>query len=67
MVKVTAGSPGKLRIGPRILQMQRIGGGMNIRWIDFDRLEVYEAGALLVTLLAYPEEGEETRSEVQCN
>jgi hypothetical protein len=34
---------------------------MNIRWIDFDRLEVYEAGALLVTLLAYPEEGEETQ------
>jgi hypothetical protein len=27
---------------------------MNIRWIDFDRIEVYEAGALLVTLLAYP-------------
>jgi hypothetical protein len=44
--------------------MQRIGGGMNITCIDFDRLEVYEAGALLVTLLAYPEEGEETRGEV---
>ena len=40
---------------------------MNIRWIDFDRVEVYEAGALLVTLLAYPEEGEETRSEVHAS
>src|SRR5437868_14232758 len=47
--------------------MQRIGAGMNIWWIDFDRLEVYEAGALLVTLLAYPEEGEETRSEVHAS
>jgi hypothetical protein len=38
--------------------------GVNIRWIDFDRLEVYEAGALLVTLLAFPQESEEQRSEV---
>src|SRR5207249_12077424 len=38
-----------------------------IRSIDFKRLEVYEAGALLVTLLAYPGEGEheeERRSRV---
>jgi hypothetical protein len=67
LVKVTADSPGKLRIGPQILQMQRISEGMNIQSIDFDRLEVYEAGALLVTLLAYPEEGEETRSEVHAS
>jgi hypothetical protein len=40
---------------------------MNIWWIGFDRLEVYEAGALLVTLLAYPEEGEEMRSEVHAS
>lgn len=40
---------------------------MNIWSIDFDRLEVYEAGAFLVTLLAYPEEGEETRSEVHAS
>jgi hypothetical protein len=29
--------------------------------LDFDRLEVYEAGALLVTLLAYPVASEETQ------
>jgi hypothetical protein len=40
---------------------------MNIRWIDFDRLEVYEAGALLVTLLAFPEQSEETHSEVHAS
>ena len=40
---------------------------MNIWWIDFDRLEVYEAGAFLVTLLAYPDEGEEKRSEVHAS
>ena len=40
---------------------------MNITWIDFDRLEVYEAGAFLVTLLGYPEEGEETPSEVHAS
>ena len=40
---------------------------MALHWIDFKRLEVYEAGALLVTLLAYPGEGdheEERRSRV---
>jgi hypothetical protein len=37
---------------------------MDIRLIDFDRLEVYEAGALLLTMLAYPDESEETRSQV---
>jgi hypothetical protein len=40
---------------------------MAIRSIDFKRLEVYEAGALLVTLLAYPGESEheeERRSRV---
>ena len=47
--------------------MQNIGRGMNIRWIDFDRLAVYEAGALLVTLLAYPEQSEETHSEVHAS
>ena len=43
---------------------------MPIRTIDFNRLEVYEAGALLVTLLAYPRESEEIRSGVHeslCN
>jgi hypothetical protein len=47
--------------------MQHIGRGMNIWWIDFDRLEVYEAGAMLVTLLAYPEKSEETHSEVHAS
>jgi hypothetical protein len=31
---------------------------MSVHCIDFNRLEVYEAGALLVTLLAYPDENE---------
>ena len=35
--------------------------------IDFERLEVYEAGAFLLTLLAYPEESEETHSEVHAS
>jgi hypothetical protein len=47
--------------------MKNMGRRMNIRWIDFDRLEVYEAGALLVTLLAYPEQSEETHSEVHAS
>jgi len=40
---------------------------MDIRLIDFDRLEVYEAGALLLTMLAYPDESEETRSQVHAS
>jgi hypothetical protein len=35
--------------------------------IDFRRLEVYEAGALLVTMLAYPDESEDTRAEVHAS
>jgi hypothetical protein len=41
-----------------------------IRCIDFNRLEVYEAGALLVTLLAYPGESkqeDERRSRVHAS
>jgi hypothetical protein len=38
-----------------------------VKRIDFDRLEVYEAGALLLAELAYPEEGEEKRSEVHAS
>jgi hypothetical protein len=38
-----------------------------IRWIDFKCLEVYEAGAMLVTLLACPVESEETRSRVHAS
>jgi hypothetical protein len=38
-----------------------------LRWIDFRCLEVYEAGAMLVTLLAYPVESEETRSRVRAS
>jgi hypothetical protein len=34
------------------------------RLIDFTRLEVYEAGADLLTQLAYPDENEEVRGEV---
>jgi hypothetical protein len=32
---------------------------MTTRFIDLNRLEVYEAGAFLISLLAYPEESEE--------
>ena len=40
---------------------------MNIRLIDFDRIEIYEAGAMLVTLLAYPDDSapeEERRTQL---
>jgi hypothetical protein len=37
---------------------------MDIRWIDFDHLTVYEAGALVVTWLAYPDGNEELREGV---
>jgi hypothetical protein len=43
---------------------------MTVRFIDFNRLEVYEAGALLVTLLAYPGErkhDDERRSQVHAS
>jgi hypothetical protein len=35
--------------------------------IDFTRLAVYEAGALLVTLLAYPRESEDKQSKVHAS
>ena len=43
-----------------------IGGDMATCWIDFRRLEVYEAGAMLVTWLAFPgaDGSEETRGRV---
>jgi hypothetical protein len=34
---------------------------------DFNRLEVYEAGALLVTLLAYPDASEEAQGHVHAS
>jgi hypothetical protein len=37
---------------------------MAVYSIDFERLAVYEAGALLVTLLAYPGESEDQQSKV---
>jgi hypothetical protein len=40
---------------------------VDARWIDFRRLEVYEAGAMLVTLLAYPVESDEIRSRVHAS
>jgi hypothetical protein len=42
---------------------------MAVYWIDFKRLEVYEAGAMLVTRLAFPCEGEseETLSRVHAS
>jgi hypothetical protein len=40
---------------------------MNVRLIDLNRLAVYEAGALLVTLLAYPEASDETRGNVHAS
>ena len=40
---------------------------MPIRLIDFRNLEVYEAGAVVVTLLAYPDASEETLGEVHAS
>jgi len=40
---------------------------MVISSIDFNRVEVYEAGALLITLLAYPREGEEVWAQVHAS
>jgi hypothetical protein len=37
---------------------------MDICWIDFDQLTVYEAGALIVTWLAYPDGNEDLRGGV---
>jgi hypothetical protein len=36
-------------------------------WINFDRLAVYEAGALLLTVLAYPDGSEEISGGVQAS
>jgi hypothetical protein len=36
---------------------------MTVHVLDFNRLEVYEAGAVLVTLLVYPGEGDEQKRE----
>ena len=38
-----------------------------IRVLDFNLLEVYEAGALLVTLLAYPDARDETQGHVHAS
>ena len=40
---------------------------MVIRLIDFKRLEVYEAGALVLTELAYPDASDKTRGEVHAS
>jgi hypothetical protein len=40
---------------------------MSVRLIDFNRLAVYEAGALLVTLLAFPDASDETQGNVQAS
>src|SRR6266850_1257723 len=40
---------------------------MSVRLIDFKRLAVYEAGALLVTLLAFPDASDETQGNVQAS
>ena len=40
---------------------------MSVRLIDFNRLAVYEAGALLVTLLAYPDASDETQDNVHAS
>jgi hypothetical protein len=37
---------------------------MDIRLIDFDQLTVYEAGALVVTWLAYPDGSEDLMGRV---
>jgi hypothetical protein len=40
---------------------------MNVRLIDLNRLAVYEAGALLVTLLAFPDASDETQGNVHAS
>ena len=40
---------------------------MVVSSIDFNRVEVYEAGALLITLLAYPREREEVWAQVHAS
>jgi hypothetical protein len=40
---------------------------MTTHLIDFNRLEVYEAGALLVTLLAYPDASDKTQGDVHAS
>jgi hypothetical protein len=40
---------------------------MSVRLIDFNRLAVYEAGALLVTLLAFPDASDETQGAVHAS
>ena len=40
---------------------------MVISSIDLDHIEVYEAGALLITLLAYPCEREEVWAQVHAS
>ena len=37
---------------------------MSLHQIDFNRLQVYEAGALLLTLLAYPDASDETQGNI---
>jgi hypothetical protein len=37
---------------------------MRLHQIDFNRLQVYEAGALLLTLLAYPDASDETQGNI---
>jgi len=40
---------------------------MSVRLIDFNRLAVYEAGALLVTLLAFPDASDEAQGKVHAS
>jgi hypothetical protein len=40
---------------------------MSVHLIDFNRLAVYEAGALLVTLLAFPDASDETQGNVHAS
>jgi hypothetical protein len=40
---------------------------MSVHLIDFSRLTVYEAGALLVTLLAFPDASDETQGNVHAS
>ena len=37
---------------------------MSLHQIDFNRLQIYEAGALLLTLLAYPDASDETQGNI---
>src|SRR5215469_334097 len=59
-----------MKLNPKIIwinDIAKIGLIMNQFLIDLDNVEIYEAGALLITLLAYPGEKEEVWARVHAS